>query len=418
MKFVNYQKKIEKIIKTLGFKNVKNKNSNYHFPLLDDGFTDEDIFNALEVLLSKKITMSEITEKFEQKFAEYVGAKYAVMVNSGSSANLLTAFTLVNPAKEKKLSNNDKFIIPAICWSTSLWPFVQSGLKPVFVDVSKNDFCIDIAKLKKMDLSKIKLIVCINILGNSTDILSLQKICRENGIYLVEDNCEALGSKFKKKSLGTFGDFGTFSFYYSHQITSGEGGMIICKSKKDYKLLKILRSHGWDRNINIKNSKKFNFINSGFNLRPLDLTAAIGLSQLKRLNKMKQIRQYNKNKIINTFKKSPRWKNQFEFFAARENLDPSWFGFPILLNEKNKNKKKLFIKYLNDCKIETRPILSGNFLKQPCVSLYQLNKKNKKFKVADEIDERGFFIGIPTEKYSNSKVDYLINKFLQIDNIK
>ena len=164
--------------------------------------------------------------------------------------------------------------------------------------------------------------------------------------------------------------------------------------------------------------RKFNFVNSGFNLRPLDLTAAIGLSQLKRLNKMKQIRQYNKNKIINTIKKSSRWKNQFEFFAARENLDPSWFGFPILLNEKNKNKKKLFIKYLNDCKIETRPILSGNFLKQPCVSLYQLNKKNKKFKVADEIDEKGFFIGIPTEKYSNSKVNYLINKLLQIDNFK
>lgn len=418
MKFINYHKKIKKIIKTLSFKNIKNKNSNYHFPLLEDGFTDEDIFSALEVLLSKKITMSKITEKFELKFAEYVGAKYAVMVNSGSSANLLTAFTLVNPMKENKLNYNDKFIIPAICWSTSLWPFVQSGLKPVFVDVSKNDFCIDVERLKKMDLSKIKLIVCINILGNSPDILSLQKICTENNIYLVEDNCEALGSKFKKKSLGTFGNFGTFSFYYSHQITSGEGGMIICKSKKDYKLLKILRSHGWDRNINIKNSKKFNFVNSGFNLRPLDLTAAIGLNQLKRLNRMKKIRQYNKNKIINTIKNSPNWKNQFEFFAARENLDPSWFGFPMLLNEKNKNKKKLFIKYLNDCKIETRPILSGNFLNQPCVSLYELNKKNKKFEVADEIDQRGFFIGIPTEKYSNSKVNYLIKKLLQIDNFK
>ena len=418
MKLLNYNSKIKKLIKTTSFKNIKNKNTNYNFPLLEDGFTSEDIFKGLEVLLSRKITMSKITEEFELKFAKYVGANYAVMVNSGSSANLLTAFALVNPIKENKLNYNDKFIIPAICWSTSLWPFIQSGLKPVFVDVSKDDFCIDVEQLKKKDLSKIKLIVSINILGNSPDILSLQKICKEKKIYLIEDNCEALGSKFKNKSLGTFGDFGTFSFYYSHQITSGEGGMIICKSKKDYELLKILRSHGWDRNISPKNSKKFNFVNSGFNLRPLDLTAAIGLSQLKRLNKMKKIRQYNKNKIINSIKQLPNWNNQFEFFNARENLDPSWFGFPILLNKKKVKKKKLFIKYLNDCKIETRPILSGNFLKQPCVSLYELNKTNKKFKVADEIDERGFFIGIPTEKYSNAKVNYLINKLLHIDKFK
>ena len=266
MKLLNYNSKIKKLIKTTSFKNIKNKNTNYNFPLLEDGFTSEDIFKGLEVLLSRKITMSKITEEFELKFAKYVGANYAVMVNSGSSANLLAAFALVNPIKENKLNYNDKFIIPAICWSTSLWPFIQSGLKPVFVDVSKNDFCIDVEQLKKKDLSKIKLIVSINILGNSPDILSLQKICKEKKIYLIED-------------------FGTFSFYYSHQITSGEGGMIICKSKKDYELLKILRSHGWDRNISTKNSKKFNFVNSGFNLRPLDLTAAIGLSQLKRLNK-------------------------------------------------------------------------------------------------------------------------------------
>ena len=306
-------------------------------------------------------------------------------------------------------------MIPAICWSTSLWPFVQSGLKPIFIDVSKEDFCIDVSKIKNMNLNKIKAIVSINILGNSPDISKLANICQENNIYLIEDTCEALGSKFKKKSLGTFGDFGTYSFYYSHQITSGEGGMVVCKTKKDFDLLKVLRSHGWDRNISKKNSNKFNFINSGFNLRPLDLTAAIGLNQLKRLNKMKQIREYNKNKITNHIKKLQNWNNQFQFFSARKYLEPSWFGLPLLMNKKYIKKKSIFLKYLNKNNIETRPILSGNFLKQPCVSLYNLNNPEKNFRNANEIDERGFFIGLPTEKYTTQKVEYLANKLLQIE---
>ena len=412
---MNFDLKIKNLINSINLDKQNNKKLDLRFPLLEDGFTDEDIYQALEVLLSKNITMSKITRKFEQRFADYVGAKYAVMVNSGSSANLLAAFALTNPYKKNNLKFGDKFMIPAICWSTSLWPFVQSGLKPIFIDVSKEDFCIDVSKIKNMNLNKIKAIVSINILGNSPDISKLANICQENNIYLIEDTCEALGSKFKKKSLGTFGDFGTYSFYYSHQITSGEGGMVVCKTKKDFDLLKVLRSHGWDRNISKKNSNKFNFINSGFNLRPLDLTAAIGLNQLKRLNKMKQIREYNKNKITNHIKKLQNWNNQFQFFSARKYLEPSWFGLPLLMNKKYIKKKSIFLKYLNKNNIETRPILSGNFLKQPCVSLYNLNNPEKNFRNANEIDERGFFIGLPTEKYTTQKVEYLANKLLQIE---
>tara|TARA_X000000950_G_C13917964_1_gene661907 strand:+ start:29 stop:1285 length:1257 start_codon:yes stop_codon:yes gene_type:complete len=416
MKILNYNNKIKKLINNFKLKNKNSKISNYNFPLLEDGFTDEDIYCALEVLLSKKLTMSDITKKFENKFANYIGANYAVMTNSGSSANLLAAFALINPQKKNRLKPGNKFIIPAICWSTSLWPFIQSGLRPIFIDVLKNDFCLDVNKLEKLNLAQIKVVISINILGNCPDILKLKKICKENKIYLIEDSCEALGSKFKNRHLGTFGDFGTFSFYYSHQITSGEGGMVVCKKKEDYELLKVLRSHGWDRNISKKHSNNFNFINSGFNLRPLDLTASIGINQLNRLNKMKKIREYNKNKIINSIKKLPNWNNQFEFFSARKGLDPSWFGFPILINKKYLNKKELFLKYLNKCKIETRPILSGNFLKQPCVSLYKLNDTKKKFKISNEIDDMGFFIGLPTTKYTNKKVNHLINKLIQIEN--
>ena len=418
MKLLNYNNKIKKLLNNYK-SNKKNKEIlDYNFPLLEDGFTDEDIYSALEVLLSGKLTMSKITSRFENKFANYIGTNYAVMTNSGSSANLLAAFALINPQKKNRLKHGDKFIIPAICWSTSLWPFVQSGLRPVFIDVLKKDFCIDVNKLQIMNLEQIKAVISINILGNCPDISTLKKICIKNKIYLIEDSCEALGSKFKNRYLGTFGDFGTFSFYYSHQITSGEGGMVVCKKKEDYELLKVLRSHGWDRNISKKSSNDFNFINSGFNLRPLDLTASIGISQLNRLNNMKKIREYNKNKIINAIKKLPNWNNQFEFFSARKGLDPSWFGFPILLNKKYVKKKNLFLKFLNKCKIETRPILSGNFLKQPCVSLYNLNNAKKKFKVSSEIDNTGFFIGLPTTRYTKKKVNYLINKLIQIDNFQ
>ena len=142
---------------------------------------------------------------------------------------------------------------------------------------------------------------------------NLKRISKKNKLQIIEDTCESLGSKFKNKSLGTFGRLGTFSFYISHQITSGEGGMIICNDKQDYEILHSLRAHGWDRGLNKKNNKNFNFINSGFNLRPMDFTASIGLSQLRKLNRFKKNRFFNRNKIVKKLIKSKKWNNQFNF---------------------------------------------------------------------------------------------------------
>ena len=237
---------------------------------------------------------------------------------------------------------------------------------------------------------------------------------KKNRLFLIEDTCEALGSKYKSKFLGTFGDFGTYSFYYSHQITSGEGGMIVCKSKEDYELIHSMRAHGWDRGLAKNNKKNFNFINSGFNLRPLDLTAAIGLSQLKRLNKMIKIRAQNRKLIINALKNSKYWKDQFSFFEPNNNLNPSWFGFPILINNKYLKFKQKYLNYLNSCGVETRPILSGNFLNQPSAKLYGFNKKNEKFKNSQDIEDRGFFIGLPTKEISVNTLKFLTEKLLKI----
>ena len=187
----------------------------------------------------------------------------------------------------------------------------------------------------------------------------------------------SLGSKYRNKFLGTYGDFGTFSFYYSHQVTAGEGGMIVCKSKNDYKILKSLRAHGWDRELKKQKIKGFNFINEGFNLRPLEISASIGMSQFKRLNTMMKIRSKNRNMIIKKLKKDKNWKNQFSFFNPTKKLKPSWFGLPLMINIERSFNKTKYLKFLNKNNIETRPIISGNFVNQPSVKIHKIRFKKK-----------------------------------------
>ncbi len=398
----------------------KNRNEVYsdkEYPLIDNPFDTTDLMSGVDVLLKGKITMSQITKNFENKFANYVGSKYALMVNSGSSANLLSFFALINPKNKKRLKKDDECLVPALCWSTSLWPIIQAGLKPKFVDVDVETLNVNLEDLKKKINKKTKAFLAVHILGNSTNMKKLIKICDKKKITLIEDTCESLGSKFMGKSLGTFGRFGTYSFYPSHQITSGEGGMVICNKKEDYEILHSLRAHGWDRGLNNKNNKSFNFINSGFNLRPLDLTAAIGLSQLRKLERFKRQRILNRNRIIQSLKKSKKWDNQFIFINPIKNLKPSWFGLPILVNKKYIKIKKNFLKILNKTKIETRPIISGNFLNQPCIKLYNLKKRNEKFIGSQEIEDRGFFIGLPTKKISEKKLNFLVKNLLKIDDL-
>ena len=256
----------------------------------------------------------------------------------------------------------------------------------------------------------------VHVLGNSTNMDELMHIVKKKKLYLIEDTCESLGSKFNKKYLGNFGNFGTFSFYYSHQITAGEGGMIICNDKNDYEIIHSLRAHGWDRGL--KNKKNdFNFINSGFNLRPLEISAAIGFNQFKRLNKFKKTRFNNRIKIINKLTNSKKWKNQFSFIDPIKKLDPSWFGLPILINNRYKKNKNKFLNFLNKNGVETRPIISGNFLNQPSVKLYGLNKNKEIFSGSQNVEERGFFIGIHVDPISDEKLDLLENKLLKINEI-
>ena len=396
-----------------------NKNSKY--PLLDNAFSKQDLKKGIDVIRSGKITMSSITRDFEKKFAKYIGSKYALMVNSGSSANLLATFAACNPYRKNRFKINDEAIIPVLCWSTSLWPLVQSGLKPVFVDIDKKTLNVKVEDIIKKITKKTKVIMAVHILGGSTNMNKLRKITKQKKIILIEDTCESLGSTFNKKFLGTFGDFGTYSFYYSHQITSGEGGMVVCNNYEDFCILHSLRAHGWTRGLKINGlenkDNEFTFYNMGFNLRPTDITAAIGLNQFKRLKKFEKIRSENREKIIKKLINHPSWNDQFSFQKFLIKCNPSFFGFPIIINERLKNKKKKLLKKLNDKGVETRPIVSGNFMNQPAIKKFKLNKDNTKFPNAQFIEDNGFFIGLHTKKINNQKLNLLINSLFEIDKI-
>ena len=395
----------------------------FKYPLLSNAFSKNDISCGLKVLASKYITMSKITKNFEKQFAKKLGCKYALMTNSGSSANLLAVSTIINPLFKNKLKAGDEVLIPAVCWSTSLWPIIQNNLKPVFVDVELDTFNISIQDLKKKITSKTKAIMCIHVLGTSTNLSKIKRLTNKKKIILIEDTCESLGAKFNNKFLGTFGDLGTFSFYYSHQITCGEGGMIVCNNLNNYNIIKSLRSHGWSRettfhNIYKKKFKKlddrFLFINSGYNLRPTDIQAAIANNQFKRLNKFITTRNYNRKKIIDKVKNNKKWNNQFYFINHSKQIKPSWFGLPILINKKYSNKKKKFLNHLTKCGVENRPILSGNFVNQPATKMYNLNNKKLVFTNAQKAEDLGFFIGLHTQKISNKVAEYIAENLLKI----
>ena len=403
----------------------------YKYGLLDNGLTKQDINSGIKVLKSYQITMATQTRKFELEFSKKLGVKHALMVNSGSSANLLAIFASGNPLRKNRLKPGDEVLVPVLCWPTSIWPLIQFGLKPVFVDIDILTLNISVNELNKKINNKTKAIFIINVLGISSDLNKIKEIAKKNNLIIFEDNCESLGAKFQNKYLGTFGDFGTFSFFYSHQITSGEGGMVTCNNDNDYEILFSLRSHGWLGGVRFypRNWVKFNyyakkypnldpryiFINSGFNFRPTDIQAAIGLSQFKKLDLFIKNRSINKELIVNELKNSFKWRSQFRFINTPADMSASWMLLPILLDIKYKDKKKKFINYLENQGIETRPIISGSFNNQPAAKLYNLFKTNDIYKNAQEIEDLGFIIGLHTKRISKSKLRFLTKHLLMID---
>ena len=395
------------------------------YPLIESTYNKDEILAMMDVLITDKLTMGENVSNFEKDFAEYVGSKYAIMVNSGSSANLLSMAVASNPYRKKYLKPGDKVIVPNVCWSTSVFPILQMNLVPVFVDVDPQTLNMDIKHLKSIMTPDIKGIVAVHILGNSTDMDELMKIVNDNNLFLMEDTCESLGSTYNNKILGTFGDFGSYSFYYSHHITTVEGGMVVCNNDEDYELLKCIRAHGWTRylkdKVEIENQhndidSRFLFVNTGYNLRPMETQGAMGIIQLKKLDEKNKNRVTNYNNISSRLISDNRNKGYFSVPTATNNCSPAWFCMPMIMSSKTCHLYKEFLSYLTQNGVENRPIVTGNFARQPvCKKFIEDSIDPTTFIGAEILHKQSFFIGLPCEEMTNDRVNNLINIIFDFD---
>lgn len=404
------------------FKNTDSKGK-WFFPLVDSSYDNKEILNCISILLGGQLTMGPHVKEFEFEFSKFIDAPFSVMVNSGSSANLLACSAITNPARSRRLTPGSKVAVPAVCWSTSLWPIVQTGLVPVLVDVDPQTLNLSISSFKSsLQKHNIKAVMMVHVLGNSTEMGELLNLVKENNLILVEDTCESLGTKYRGRYLGTFGDFGTFSFYFSHHMTTIEGGMIIAKNEDDYDLLKCLRTHGWSREQSKKEEleskhkdidPRFLFINMGYNLRPMEIQAAFGLEQIKRLEMMNANRCENVKKLKRAFQSHSLWKGQLHFPLPTTDLDPSWFGFPFLIKQELKGGREKFTTDLLKRGIDTRPIISGNMALQPAIKFFNVDLSIGPFEGAQIIHDRGFFVGCHSKPLDDERIYQLVTTILE-----
>ena len=356
----------------------------------------QEISAINKVVKSGYLTMGKNVNIFEKQFARYLGRKYAVMVNSGSSANLLSLASLFYK-KKKPLKFNDEVIVPAIAWSTTYSPLQQHGLKIKIVDISLKDLNADIDKILSAITKKTKMIVAVSILGFPAELKKMRDICKKKNIYLFEDNCEALGAKIEREKTGTFGVLSSHSFFFSHHISTIEGGMVTTNDHELYCLMKSIRAHGWSRdlpknkNLNFSKKKglyeKYNFILPGYNLRSTEISAAIGIEQLKKLKNMIYIRNKNLKLFQNLF------KNDKRFIIQKTKYTTSSFSLPMIFKNKVTQKFKLrFFNLLKKNNINFRLITGGCFTEHPYKKYFNY-EIYKNVNNAKKAHKDGFFVG-------------------------
>ena len=368
---------------------------NIKYNLASDSWDGEEISAIKDVIKSNRYTMGPKVKKFEDEFASHFNSDYAIMVNSGSSANLLMIASLFY-SKEYDLKEGDEVIVPAVSWSTTYYPVHQYGLKLIFVDIDRNTLNISSEEIKKAISPKTKVIFAVNLLGNPCEFDEIIRICKKNNIILIEDNCESLGAKYQEKFTGTCGIMGSFSFFFSHHLQTMEGGMILTNDKNLYELCVSLRAHGWIRDLPDDNSieKKtgnsfhdsFNFVTPGYGIRPLEMSGAIGSVQLQKL----PIFISNRKKNATIFKSL--FENEPNISIQQETEVSSWFGFSLLLTNKLSSFRDDLINILKENNIECRPIVAGNFTKNPVIKFMDYDICGE-LSASDEIDKNGFFVG-------------------------
>lgn len=370
----------------------------FNFPLATTSWDQEEHDAIQRVIASGMYSMGENVRAFEHDFAQYIGSQHCVMVNSGSSANLLMVAALFyTKNKNLRLNRGDEVIVPAVSWSTTYYPLYQYGLKIKFVDIDLHTLNYDLNQLEKAVTNNTRIIMAVNLLGNPNDFDRINQIIGTKRIILLEDNCESLGATFKGRQAGTFGIMGTFSTFFSHHISTMEGGLIVTENEELFQILLALRAHGWTRNLPKKNQicseksddpfeESFRFILPGYNVRPLELEGAVGIEQLKRVPKIINERRKNGSRLKEVLGNHP------DIIIQKEIGESSWFGFSLVIRPGSKLNRKILIEKLHALGFECRPIVAGNFAKNEVVKYFQFEVHGALVN-AEHIDKNGLFIG-------------------------
>ena len=365
------------------------------YPLASTTWDSEEVQAATKLIESNQLTMGAEVRKFEEDFAQYIGTKYAVMFNSGSSANLgmLAALRYV---RNSTVQEGDEVIVPAVSWSTTYYPVNQVGLTLKFVDVDLRTLNMEPDLVENAIGPKTKAILAVNLLGNPAQLNKLRGIAERHNLVLMEDNCESLGAELDGEKSGSFGLAGTYSFFFSHHICTMEGGMVTTNSKDFAETLISLRAHGWTRGLEKENSVHnksnndwedlFRFVLPGYNLRPLELSGAIGQVQLRKFPSFLDWRRQNAKVFIELF------SGRDDLIVQLETGASSWFGFSFILDGKLRGKRSEILAYFATHGIETRPIVAGNFTVNP-VMKHLNHAPLERFPNAERLHEDGFFIG-------------------------
>ena len=369
-----------------------------NFPLATATWGPEEIAAMHRVIESGMFTMGEQVRRFEADFARAVGARHCVMVNSGSSANLLMVAALFYAKNPKlRLKRGDEVIVPAVSWSTTYYPLYQYGLKIKFVDIDLHTLNYDLEQLERAVGPNTRAVMAVNLLGNPNDFDSIAQIICDRDIVLIEDNCESLGARWNGRHAGTFGVMGTYSSFFSHHISTMEGGLVTTDDEELHHVMLSLRAHGWTRNLPKFNhvcgeksddpfEEAFRFVLPGYNFRPLELEGAVGIEQVKRLPSIIEERRKNGKLLQQTMTDHP------DILIQQELGESSWFGFSLVIRPGSKVTRRILLDKLTSLSFETRPIVAGNFAKNEVVKYFD-SEVHGALKNADYIDQNGLFVG-------------------------
>ena len=365
------------------------------YPLASSTWDEKEIEAINGVIAKDMYTMGEGVKQFEDDFAKFVNSKYAVMVNSGSSANLIAVAAMFY-TKNPKLKRGDEVIVPAVSWSTTYYPLYQYGLKLKFVDVDLHTLNFDLEQLKLAVTDNTKMILTVNLLGNPNNFDAIKEIIGSRDIILMEDNCESMGAEFKGKQTGTFGLVGTFSTFFSHHMATMEGGLIVTDDEEMYHVMVCLRAHGWTRHLPKENKisnksdnwfeESFRFLLPGYNVRPVEMSGVIGVEQLKKLPSFLDQRRKNAELFISLFKDSN------DFYIQKDIDNSSWFGFSFIIKPESNLNRLDIVKKLEENQIDCRPIVTGDFTKNEVLKYFDCEIFGE-MKNAQYLDKKGFFVG-------------------------